>query len=244
LYNPTPNATWTVYFQTKRSAGSFDGTYVGVSNGCYQTVEILQGLYRSYNIGCASSPQAFMGPIDSNATNFDVTYAFSSVPGLKGSRISYGYTFSSAVEPAILNITGGLIGSATLTLKRVFVAPGAIVCNVTLDTPFSQFDAASQQSFLNALGAQLGVSPSNLLVIGKRAGSVILEIVVQDDQQAGKTADTQLSVLRTLGSVDGYTITSVTVPTTNPSGASTTIVNTLGAALLALVCTIVLTTHQ
>jgi hypothetical protein len=214
----------------QRTATAVDGTWVGLNNGAYETLEINKGLYRVYRVG--SGGQALMGCVDMNNTHLHVRYGFSpQISGLKNTILELRYMLSGDGNTLTVTIAPGF----DITYHKALVPPAARRIAIRLDTTFASWNANKTSAYLSALASALSVSVTQLDVQDVREGSVILDVIVIDDQTNGKTAQAQFDQIRNTPSIGGYTILSVSeVAPPARNAAASLLPSLLVAALAAL----------
>jgi len=224
------NPVQTINVGPRRSSGSIDGTYVGVNGGAFHTVDINSGLYRSY-VQNGVTRQANLGPMDLNSTHVSVRYSYSNIAGLKGSYLTFSYVVSNGGNTLTLDVFG-----TPFVLQKVAAPPSLTTLTLTLNSDLTAFSAAVETAFITALAALINVQKDNIIVTNKAAGSLVLTVVVTDDQSAGVTASAAATTATGLTTVNGVTVSSVVVgPANAASSTSVSVVSILAAALVGAI---------
>jgi hypothetical protein len=226
----------TTTLSTRRAAGPIDGTWVGLNNGAYETIEMNKGLYRVYGMGVAGGNTALMGTIDHpNATHLIVRFGYqSNKPDLKNQIFTFPYTLSG--DGLMLTVYNS--PSSSVVYRKAAAPPSAARIVIKLDATFDQWSQAKQDAYVAALASALGVSVTQIEVQSAKAGSVILDVVIVDDQQNGKTAAAAYTQLKSSGPIGGYTATVTSYSMNGASSVSSSfylmaLVSTLIAYMLA-----------
>jgi hypothetical protein len=197
----------TAMFTDKRPASNpaLDGTWVGLNQGYYETIEFNQGLYRIYRLAGPQGAQALMGVFNFlNATHIQIRYGFTpQIPDIKNAVFDIPFTLSGDGLTLTLVIQGVL----TINYNKAVAPPAFRRIIVRLDASFDSWNANKTAKYIRDMANFLQVSVCQIEVQSVSAGSVVLDAVLIDDQQNGKTAAMQFAALQSANSIGGFGVT-------------------------------------
>lgn len=232
----TRQLVFNAYFDTRPAATDLEGVWTGYEEDdedeCVFTVQIKRNLFRTYRSHCLDGDShAYLGvvTIGNSGTTFTVDYGYSTDFDIQGTSRNFLYS----VNETHLTITSEAEGESsgfTLNLVNVETAPRAVEVRVVLNMDFEDFD---EETFVADLARDLDISPSNIIVLSASAGSTVVDFLITDDQGSGQvSAEDALAALRTLSSIGGAPLESVSDVT--PSSAASLSFSALFAFALFL----------
>eukprot|EP00003_Mantamonas_plastica_P024639 TRINITY_DN462_c0_g2_i2.p1 TRINITY_DN462_c0_g2~~TRINITY_DN462_c0_g2_i2.p1 ORF type:complete len:514 (-),score=156.12 TRINITY_DN462_c0_g2_i2:716-2257(-) len=212
----------------------FDGVWAGVSGNCRVTVDFNSVLYRSYTVckrtggkgNNITTNDAYIGmfkPV--NMTHMSLSYGFTTNMQKKGAFEYQRYTFGNGNNTLMLKTEQGHM----TRLRRVTRPPGGVALSLRLKGNFASFNETIKAKILERLAERANISVAQIIVLGERSGSIILDLAIVDEQgETDKSAQSAFNNIANLGSIEGFDVLSIQEtdnnnadPTPTPSGTPT-----------------------
>jgi hypothetical protein len=241
LFETTGNIRFNATFTAKASASILEGVWVGIVTGseCSLTIQFKTELYRNFVV-CNYGSQSNLAQLGLfkivNSTHMRIGFGYSNQANLIGTSRLLTYKLTNGdSELEVLDIESGNISK----LKKATLPPRAIPMEMRLNTTFADFKDSNQLKVFDAISNKTGLPRSLFFIVGRRQGSVILQVALIDDQSSGVDASTQYNKLSQTSSIGDYSVLSIyniETPSSNTNFANQYSLNIFIGLFIFVVC--------